>query len=112
MLCDDMGGRDCRALRIVWRGTAESMEHAFLRCFRMRFSPNECTRGSTVRFSIEDEALIAVDWSFRDDSSEVEMVGVGSDAAGAPPISVVATGEALYGASLGQWTLVCGGCGE
>jgi hypothetical protein len=65
-----------------------------------------------VRFSIDDEALNSVDCGFRDDSSEVEMVGVGSDAAGASPISVVATEEALYGASLGQWTLVCGGCGE
>jgi hypothetical protein len=61
---------------------------------------------------MDDEELIAADCSFRDDSSEVEMVGVGFDAAGAPPISEVATDEALYGASLGQWTLVCGGCGE
>jgi hypothetical protein len=57
---DDIGGRDCSALRIVWRGTAESKDAAFLRCFRMRFSPNEGTLGNIVRFSIDDEALIAV----------------------------------------------------
>jgi hypothetical protein len=40
------------------------------------------------------------------------IVGVAPNAAGAPPVSVVVPEEALYGASLGQWTLVCGGCGE
>lgn len=111
--CDMGGGRDCRAFRMVCRGTAESMEHAFLRCFRnVRFSPNDGTRGRVERFSIDDEVLMFAVSVRRDKSSEVEKAGLGCgccDAAGAPLISVVAKGEALYGASFGQWTLVCGG---
>jgi hypothetical protein len=65
-----------------------------------------------VRFSIDEEVVIVEGASLRSDSSGVRVAGVVSDPAGAPPNSVVATDEALYGASFGQWTLVCGSCGE
>jgi hypothetical protein len=107
---DEGGGRDCNALRRVWRGIAESIEQAFFRCFRMRCSPKEGTRGRTARFSMDEAVLIAVGSSLREDSSEVRLAGC-CVTAGVPPISVVTT-DALYGASWGQWTLVCGGCGD
>ena len=109
-VADEGGGRDCNALRRVWRGIAESIDCAFLRCFRTRFSPKDGMRGRTERFSMEEDLLIAVGSSLREDSSDVRLAGC-CVTAGVPPISVVTT-DALYGASWGQWTLVCGGCGD
>ena len=86
------------------------MEQAFLRCFRVRFSPKEGKRGKTERFSMEEEVLMAVEDRFRVYSSDVRLAGCCVTAEG-PPISAVVT-DALYGASNGQWTLVCGGWGD
>ena len=90
----DVGGRDCRALRIVWRGMHESNEAAFLRCFRMRCSPKDGSCGRTVRFSIDDELLIRAVDSFRTGSSAVAVDCVESEAVGTPTGSVGATEEA------------------
>jgi hypothetical protein len=44
---------------------------------------------------MDDELLMTAESVFRAGWSEVTIVGFVSDAAGAPPISVVVTGEAL-----------------
>lgn len=61
----------------------------------MRCSPNEGSCGRTVRFSIDDEALIIAECWFRGVSSGVAKDGIEPEAAGAQPKSVVATEEAL-----------------
>jgi hypothetical protein len=93
----DVGGRDCRALSIVWRGIAESKDDAFLRCLRTRCSPKEGSWGKTVRFSIDDEVLMGAN-----ESLGVAAAGNGVEDAGAPPISAVATGVTLSFTSRGQ----------